>query len=161
MIANLIRHYAKNMSPSFFKIVMNCYPPLLGAGISVLDINSNYTEISVRLKLTWFNRNYVGTQFGGSLYAMTDPFYMLMFLNNLGNDYIVWDKGARIDFIKPGKSTVYAKFIITPEILKTVQEKTAAGEKYIFDLPVNIESESQELIAQVIKTLYVKKKLRS
>lgn len=138
--------------------MMNFYPPFLGAGISVTKINSDYTKITVRMKFTWYNRNYVGTQFGGSLYSMTDPFYMLMFMNNLGTEYIVWDKGASIDFKKPGKSVVYADFAITPELLNTVREKTASGEKYIFDLPVDIYNDSKEVIAQVIKTIYVKKK---
>lgn len=158
MIANLIRHYSKNMTPRFFKNMMNFYPPFLGAGISVTKINSDYTQITVRMKFAWYNRNYVGTQFGGSLYSMTDPFYMLMLMNNLGTKYIVWDKAARIDFKKPGKSTVYADFTITPEILNTVREKTVGGEKYIFDLPVDIYNDSKEVIAQVIKTIYVKKK---
>lgn len=158
MIANLIRHYSKNMSPGFFKMVMNFYPPLIGAGISVTHINQNYTEISVRLKYTWYNRNYVNTQFGGSLYAMTDPFYMLMMMKNLGEDYIVWDKAAHVEFKKPGLSHVYADFKLTPELLQTVREKTADGEKYIFDLPVDIYNETKEIIAQVTKTLYVRKK---
>jgi hypothetical protein len=146
------------MTPRFFKNMMNFYPPFLGAGISVMKINSDYTQITVRMKFTWYNRNYVGTQFGGSLYSMTDPFYMLMFMNNLGSEYIVWDKGASIDFKRPGKSAVYADFIITPELLNTVRDKTAGGEKYIFDLPVDIYNDSKVVIAQVIKTIYVKKK---
>ena len=158
MIANLIRHYSKNMTPRFFKNMMNFYPPLLGAGISVTRINGDYTELSVKMKFTWYNRNYVGTQFGGSLYSMTDPFYMLMFMNNLGSDYIVWDKSAQIEFRKPGKSTVYADFTITPELIQTVRDKTAGGEKYIFDLPVDLYNDDKEVIAQITKTIYVKKK---
>lgn len=161
MIANLIRHYSKNMSPQFFKNMMNFYPPFIGAGVSVTQINSDYTKISVRMKFTWYNRNYVGTQFGGSLYSMTDPFYMLMLMNNLGKEYIVWDKAASIDFKKPGKSTVYADFSINPEILNTIREKTAGGEKYIFDLPVEIYNDKKEIIARVTKTIYVKKKPNS
>ena len=161
MIANLIRHYSKNMTPRFFKNMMSLYPPFIGAGITVTKINSDYTQVSVKMKFTWYNRNYVGTQFGGSLYSMTDPFYMLMFMNNLGPEYIVWDKGASIDFKKPGKSAVYADFTITPELLKTVREKTDAGEKYIFDLPVEIYNDAKEVIALVSKTIYVKKKSKS
>ncbi len=160
MIGNLMRHYSKNITPRFFKIMMNLYPPLLGAGVSLTKINEDYTKISIRLKFTWYNRNYVGTQFGGSLYSMTDPFYMLMFMNNLGSDYIVWDKAAHIEFKKPGKSTVYADFTITPELIQTVREKTEGGEKYVFDLPVEVYNEEKEVVALVTKTLYVKKKPR-
>lgn len=158
MIANMIRQYSKNLSPRFFKTMMNFYPPLLGAGVSVTKINSDYTQLSVKMKFTWYNRNYVGTQFGGSLYSMTDPFYMLMLMNNLGAEYIVWDKAAHIEFKKPGKSTVYADFEITAELLQIVREKTESGEKYVFDLPVNVYNEVQEVIAHITKTIYVKKK---
>ena len=161
MIANLIRRYSKNMTPRFFKNMMNFYPPFVGAGVSITKINSDYRQISVRMKFTWYNRNYVGTQFGGSLYSMTDPFYMLMFMNNLGTEYIVWDKGASIDFKKPGKSAVYADFVITPELLKLVRDKTDGGEKYVFDLPVEIYNDTKEVIAHVTKTIYVKKKSKS
>ncbi|MBC7457450.1 MAG: YiiD C-terminal domain-containing protein [Bdellovibrionaceae bacterium] len=146
------------MSSSFFKNMMNVYPPFIGTGISVSKINSDYTQITVQMKFTWYNRNYVGTQFGGSLYSMTDPFYMLMFMKNLGSEYIVWDKGATIDFRKPGKSVVHADFAITPELLNTVLEKTSTGEKYVFDLPVDVYNDAKEIIAHVTKTIYIKKK---
>lgn len=158
MIGRLIQKNIKRISPNMFKRIMNFYPPFLGSGISISSINSDYTEIAVQMKLTWYNRNYVGTQFGGSLYAMTDPFYMLMLMNNLGLDYIVWDKAAQIDFKKPGKGKVWAHFSISHDLLNTVKEKTATGEKYVFDLPVDIKNSDGEVIAAVIKTMYVRKK---
>ncbi len=81
--------------------------------------------------LSWYNRNYVGTQFGGSLYSMVDPFYMLMLMENLGRDYIVWDKAASIDFISPGKGPVYAEFFIDEALLDEVRRQTEGGEKYL------------------------------
>lgn len=158
MIGQMIKRNVKKMTPNVFRWLINLYPPFLGAGISIRKINHDYTELLTQMKLTWYNRNYVGTQFGGSLYAMTDPFYMLMLMNNLGKEYIVWDKAAQIDFKKPGQGTVSAYFKITPDLLETVRQKTANGEKYIFDLPVEIKSESGEVIASVIKTMYVRKK---
>lgn len=158
MIGRLIQKNIKKISPRTFKNIMNFYPPFLGAGISIKDINDNYTDLTVQMKLAWYNRNYVGTQFGGSLYAMTDPFYMLMLMNNLGLDYIVWDKAAAIDFKKPGKSKVFAHFKVSQELLETVKDKTKTGEKYIFDLPVEIKNQDGEVIASVVKTMYVRKK---
>lgn len=158
MIGALIRQHIKNISSSTFKFFINLYPPFLGAGIRITQINKNYTELTALMKLTWYNRNYVGTQFGGSLYAMTDPFYMLMLINNLGREYIVWDKAAQIDFRKPGTGTVRAQFRISAELLQTIKDKTASGEKYIFDLPLDIINDDQEIVAHVIKTLYVRKK---
>jgi len=92
---------------------MNFYPPYLGAGVRIQHIAGDFREVRVKMGLGWYNRNYVGTQFGGSLYSMTDPFFMLMVMENLGSDYIVWDKAASIDFIAPGKGPVYADFVST------------------------------------------------
>lgn len=80
------------------RFAMNLYPPFLGAGIRVRHIAGDFREVRVRMGLNRLNRNYVGTQFGGSLYAMTDPFFMLMLMENLGRDYVVWDKAANIEF---------------------------------------------------------------
>jgi hypothetical protein len=82
---------------------MSFYPPYLGAGVRVRHISDDFRDVTVSMGLGWYNRNYVGTQFGGSLYSMVDPFYMLMLMENLGRQYIVWDKAADIDFISPGK----------------------------------------------------------
>ena len=96
---------------------LNLYPPYLGAGIRVRHIGADWRLVRVKLGLSWYNRNYVGTQFGGSLYAMTDPFFMLMLLENLGADYIVWDKAASIDFVAPGRGPVYAEFRLDDAVL--------------------------------------------
>lgn len=64
--------------------LINFYPPFFGAGIRIKKISEDKTTVEVQMKLTFWNRNYVGTQFGGSLYAMTDPFFMLILIENLG-----------------------------------------------------------------------------
>lgn len=89
---------------------------------------------------------------------MTDPFYMMMIMNNLGRDYIVWDKGAKIDFIKPGKTHLVAEFSIDDPLLDKIRAKTQNGEKYIFDLPVEVKDIHGQIIAKVEKTIYVRKK---
>src|ERR1700761_5534369 len=102
---------------------INLWPPFLGAGIRVTHIAPDMKAVDVEMKLRWWNANYVGTQFGGSLFAMTDAFYMLMLMANLGRDYIVWDKAASIRYRKPGKGTVRAEFRLTDEQIEEVREK--------------------------------------
>lgn len=138
--------------------LLNLYPPYLGAGIRVQSISPDMRRIKVRMKLTWWNRNYVGTQFGGSLYSMVDPFYMLLLIERLGRDYVVWDKAASIDFIAPGKGPVYAEFEISDELLEDIRQHTAGGRKYLPRLQVGIRDGAGELVAQVDKTLYVRLK---
>ncbi len=118
--------------------LMNFYPPYLGAGIRVRHISDDFRQAQVRMGLRWYNRNYVGTQFGGSLYSMTDPFFMLMLLQNLGDDYVVWDKAANIEFVSPGKGRVYADFTITEQLLDEIRQHTAGGDKYLPRLHVEV-----------------------
>jgi len=140
--------------------LMNFYPPYLGAGIRVRHISDDFRQAQVRMGLRWYNRNYVGTQFGGSLYSMTDPFFMLMLLQNLGDDYVVWDKAANIEFVSPGKGRVYADFTITEQLLDEIRQHTAGGDKYLPRLHLEVRDEQGTLVARVQKTLYVRLKPR-
>lgn len=138
--------------------LMNCYPPYFGAGIRVQTISPDFRQAQVKMGLSWYNRNYVRTQFGGSLYSMVDPFYMLLIMENLGRDYIVWDKAAHIDFIAPGKGTVYADFSIDESLLDEIRRCTAKGDKYLPQLQVEVRDAQGTLVARVHKTLYIRLK---
>ena len=94
---------------------MRIYPPFLGAGVRVRDAAPDLSRVEVEMPLTFWNQNFVGTQFGGSLYAMCDPFFMLMLMRRLGPDYVVWDKAARIEFLRPGRGTVSAVFELSDQ----------------------------------------------
>ncbi|MCA6063949.1 DUF4442 domain-containing protein [Thalassolituus marinus] len=138
--------------------IMNVYGPYLGAGVKVNYVAKDFREAEVTMKLRWYNRNYVGTHFGGSLFSMIDPFYMLLLMNTLGRDYVVWDASASIDFIRPGRGVVKARFVLTDAMLNDIYEATANGEKYLPSYEVNITDEDGELVARAIKTLYIRRK---
>lgn len=145
-------------NPRWLRRLLNIYPPYLGMGIRVAHIAPDFRCIKVVLKLHWYNRNYVGTHFGGSLYAMTDPFYMLMLLQVLGRDYIVWDKHSAIDFVRPGRGRVTAEFTLDDAQIATIKRETAAGQKYLPQFTVDVVDDAGEVVAVVTKTLYVRKK---
>lgn len=109
--------------------LLRLYPPFLGAGIRIARMSEDLREIDVEMKLHWWNANYVGTHYGGSLYSMADPFYMLMLIENLGRDYIVWDKAASIRFRKPGKGTMRAEFRLTQEQIDALRAQVDAQGK--------------------------------
>jgi len=88
----------------------NWWPCYRGTGAKVTFIAADWREVRVRLPLSWRTRNYVGTIFGGSLYAAVDPFFMIMLMKNLGADYVVWDKAASVRFRRPGRGTLTATF---------------------------------------------------
>lgn len=146
------------MSKPFLVRNINLYPPLLGAGIRVTRMSDDYSEIDVAMKLTWWNRNIVGTQFGGSLYAMTDPFFMLMLMMQLGKDYIVWDKAATIRFVRPGRGRVRALFRLSHADAMQIRDMADLNGKTEPVLKVDILDDDDQIVAEVNKTLYVRRK---
>jgi acyl-coenzyme A thioesterase PaaI-like protein len=137
---------------------LNLWPPFLFAGIHVAAIGDDFRSARVELRMRPWNRNYVGTHFGGSLFAMTDPFWMLMVLHALGDGYIVWDKAATIDFEKPGRGLVHAEFVLDDATLAELRAAAAGGDKVLrwFDAPVR--DASGDVVAMVRKQLYVRRK---
>jgi Domain of unknown function (DUF4442) len=132
--------------------------PWIGAGIRLESISSDFRRARVVLPLRFYNRNFVGTHYGGSLYSMVDPMYMLMLLNILGPDFIVWDLAAKIQYKQPGKTDVYADFVVDDDLLNSLYA-LRPDEKKVFDLPVDVKSiDTDEVIASAIKTTYVKRK---
>src|SRR5215469_632456 len=140
------------------RTLMNLWPPFLGAGIRVKRLQPGWREIDVEMKLHRWNTNYVGTHYGGSLYSMTDPFPMLMLIENLGGDYIVWDKSASIRFRKPAKGTVRASFRLTEAQIQEIREALTSQEKIDRIFAVEVKDESGAIIAEVQKQLHVRKK---
>jgi Domain of unknown function (DUF4442) len=140
---------------------INLWPPFLGAGIRVKHIASDMKAVDVEMKLRWWTANYVGTHFGGSLFAMTDAFYMLMLMHHLGDGYIVWDKAATIRYRKPGRGTVRAEFRLSDSQIDDIREKLKTLPKYEPALLVEVKDESGVVIAEVEKILHVRKKQES
>lgn len=146
------------MSPTRLKWLLNLYPPYIGAGVRVVHLAEDFTSAEVVMPLRRWTRNYVGVHFGGSLYAMTDPFYMLLLMRSLGPDYVVWDKAGHIDYLQPGRGRVYARFTLDDATLATIRAATAHGDKYLPELTVDVVDEHGQVVAQVRKTLYVRRK---
>ena len=146
------------MTPRLLRLGMNLWPPYLFTGIRVTHIGTDWRSARVELRRHLWNRNYVGTQFGGSLFAMTDPFWMLLMLHALPRDYIVWDKAAEIEFVRPGRSTVHASFQIDDAVVKEIVQAAAGGDKVLRWFETDVVDPDGEVIARVRKQLYVRRK---
>jgi acyl-coenzyme A thioesterase PaaI-like protein len=144
--------------PAGMRRLLNIWPPFRAAGIRVREIAPDFRSATVELRMRLLNRNYVGTHFGGSLFAMTDPFFMVMMMKNLGPDYLVWDKQGTVRFLKPARGTVTARFEIPEERIAEARERTAAGAKYEPVFRVDIVDAQGTIVADVEKTLYIRKK---
>lgn len=137
--------------------LLNLYPPYLGAGVRVRT-SPDLRTFEVRMPLRFWNRNYVGTHFGGSLYTMCDPFYMLILLDALGPAYLVWDKEATIRFRRPGRGTVRATFHVSEEQIAGIRAAADRDGKVEPRFTVQVLDDAGEVVAEVEKLLWIKRK---
>ncbi len=146
------------LSPRTLRRILNLWPPYLFAGVRVRAIGEDWRSAEVELRAHWWNRNYVGTHFGGSLFSMTDPFWMLLALHALGRDYIVWDKAGEIAFLKPGRGTVRAQFRLDDATLDDIRAAAADGGKHLRWFETEIVDAEGEVVARARKQLYIRRK---
>lgn len=139
-------------------MLMNIWPPYVGAGIRVRHIAPDFRSVTVEMKLTWRNRNYVGTHFGGSLYAMTDPFLMVMLSRVLGVEYHVWDQSGSIDYLAAGRGRVWARFDLNETDLEQIRRMTEAGDKHLHLFNIDIKDDEGMVVARVEKVIYIRRR---
>lgn len=156
-MATLMQRAVRLLGFHRFMHVMRVYPPYLGAGVRVRHAAPDASRVDVEMPLTPLNRNFVGTQFGGSLYAMCDPFFMLMLIERLGPGYVVWDKAASIEFLRPGRGTVRARFEVPDERVDEIRREVDRAGKTLPRFEVTVFSEDATPVARVEKTLYVRR----
>lgn len=137
--------------------LFNIFPAYRGSGAKVTYIASDFREIRIRLRLSWRSRNYVGTIFGGSMYAAVDPMYMIMLIHCLGPDYVVWDKAATIRFRKPGRTTLHATFRLDDTELEAIRSATASGDAVDRTYNVDLADAEGVVHASVEKVIYVRR----
>ncbi|EKO3407753.1 DUF4442 domain-containing protein [Vibrio fluvialis] len=149
---------AKLYKPNIVKWALNSWPPFWGAGIKIESISEDFREVRMRLKLRWWNKNANRSQYGGSIFSLTDPVYSLMLMGILGEQYYVWDKEASINFIKPGHTDLYAEFLIPQQQLDAILNATACGDKCFPEFIIHVKNAHGEVVSEVHRKLYVRKK---
>jgi hypothetical protein len=138
--------------------LINFWPPFLGAGIRLRRLSPDFREADVEMAQRFWNTNYVGVHYGGSLFSMTDPFYMLLLMENLGREYIVWDKAASVRYRKPGRGKVRAEFRLSEAEIEEVRAAVAEKGKHERSFVVRILDKENEVVAEVEKVIHVRHK---
>jgi acyl-coenzyme A thioesterase PaaI-like protein len=150
------------MSETFSKKIerfkFNLFPAYRGSGGRIAYISDDYHEIHVKLPLNWRTKNYVGTIFGGSMFAATDPIFMVMLIKILGRDYLVWDKSSNIRFKRPGKETLFAKFLITNEEINEIKTQLESTKSIDKIYKIELKNKEGKVHAIIEKILYLSKK---
>lgn len=150
------RHF--HLNARLLRFGINLWPPFFGAGIRVRHIASDYSQVVTTLRLGLTNRNFVGSHFGGSLYAMTDPFFMILAHYRLGRDFAVNQKGGMIDYIAPARGTVTATLNVTDTQVADIHVKTASGAKYLPTFAADIVDRDGQLVARATHILHIRRK---
>ncbi len=152
---------SEDFTKKFYRHLFNFFPAYRGSGGRVTYIADDFREVRVKLPLNWRTKNRVGTTYGGSIYSAVDPFYMIMLMHLLGDDYVVWDRSASIRFKRPGTETLFAEFVITEqetdEIITVLETRKSTNRDYLVEL-VNAAG---EVYATVEKELYIARKQRT
>jgi len=146
--------------PRFKELIrkINLYPPYLGMGVRVRSYRDDFTRFEVELRARWYNRNLFGTHFGGSLYSMCDPFYVFIITMNFGRGYIVWDKSAAIEFLKPAKGTILGVFEIEKDRLEEIRREVDQLGKNTYHFEADLVDEAGQTVAHISKEVYVRSK---
>lgn len=146
------KHELKWKLASMFRL------PLWATGGRIEFVSQDWQEVHVSLRLRRLTRNIVGTIFGGSLYSSVDPIYMLMWMNILGDSYIIWDKAATIQFVRPGKGKLRARFLIEDDEVQNIHQLFKEQDYFDRDYTVIYLNEQNKLVAKINKTIYFAKK---
>lgn len=147
--------YAANKFRCWSFYFFACYR---GTGARLRYIAADWSEVRLDLPLSWRTRNYVGTIFGGSMYAAVDPIYMIMLIRRLGPDFVVWDKAATILFKKPGRETLHARFAVTDEELAAIRAELDLQRSVDRTYLVELVDGSGTICATVEKIIYIRKR---
>ncbi len=136
----------------------NFFPAYWGTGAAITYIDDNWREVRIVLPLTWRTRNYVGTLFGGSIYGAVDPIYMVMLIRILGPEYVVWDKGATVQFKRPGRTTLHARFVLDVQETDAIEAELAQSPAIERVYQVHLVDADGVVHASVTKTLHIRRK---
>ena len=121
----------------------------------LIDVSDDLHKVVITLSLNWKNKNYVGSIFGGSMLAATDPIYLIQLIQILGDDYVVWDKAVTARYKRPAKSRIYGTFLFSEEEIKDIKNKIAESHEIDITKTMNLNDEKQQIIATFSKTLYI------
>lgn len=148
---------AESHRTRLWRLGFNLLPAYRGTGARVDHIAGDWRYIRIRLPLNWRTRNAVGTIFGGSIYAAIDPVYMMMLRRVLGDAFTVWDKSAALEFIEPGRDTLYAEFEVPTAETEALRETLGPGESTDREYLVSLVDEDGAVHAACEKTVYVRR----
>ena len=144
---------------TLFKSGFNLSPMYRRTTARIIFASDDLMDIHIRLPISYRNRNYVNSIFGGSMFAAVDPFPMVQLMNIIGNDYVVWDKAAEIKFRRPARQDLYAEFTYSPEEVEEIRNQVAEKQEIEITKTTKLtDRNKQKVFCEVNKTIYIANK---
>jgi hypothetical protein len=147
--------FSESRKSKMMRYAFNFWPCIWCTGSKVTFVAGNFRELHVQLSLNWRTRNRVGTVYGGSIYSSVDPYFMLLLMEILGKNYVVWDKAASFKFIRPISGKVKCRFLIADDDLEKIVATVAEKNEFTFEFPLQYEDENGQVFAVFNKSIYV------
>ncbi len=149
---------SESVQTRFARWGFNLFPAYRGTGGRIIYIAADWREVRVALPLNWRTRNYVGTIYGGSIYGVADPIYMIMLIKTLGPRYVVWDKAASVRFRQPGRSTLFGRFVLSDDEIELIRADAAESPKIDRHYSVDLVDTTGAVHATIEKTIQIRQR---
>ncbi|MCH2195660.1 DUF4442 domain-containing protein [Kordia sp.] len=143
---------------AIFKYGFNLSPMYRRTTARVIEISDDLKHVKIKVPLSYKNKNYVGAIFGGSMFSATDPIYMIQLVQILGENYVVWDKSATINYKRPAKEHLYCTFTFTDEEIVAIKKQVVETHEMTIKKTTYLTNTKEQVFAEVIKTLYIAEK---
>lgn len=141
---------------TIFKYGFNFSPMYRRSTGSIMNVSDDLLTVKIKIPISYKNKNYVGTIFGGSLFSATDPIFMIQLMNILGKDYVVWDKSAEIRYKRPARENSYANFIFTDAEIQQIKQRVIAEKEIDLEKELKITNKNASVTyAEVSKIIYI------
>ena len=142
-----------------FKYGFNLSPMYRRSTARIIRVSNDLLYVQIKLPISYKNKNYVNSIFGGSLFSSVDPIPMIQLINLIGNDYVVWDKSSEIYFRKPAKENLFAEFIFTNVEIDEIKKKIRTENEIDIVKNTSLTNKEKTIVyCEVKKTIYIAKK---
>ncbi|WP_339789312.1 DUF4442 domain-containing protein [uncultured Imperialibacter sp.] len=142
--------------PKLFKYGFNLSPMYRRSTAKIIYVSKDLLEIKIKLPISYKNRNYVNSIFGGSMFAAVDPIPMVQLMNLIGDDFVVWDKSAQIFFKRPARENIYADFTYSLEEVDEIRSKVGLQNEIEIVKTTSLTNRDKSIVyCEVKKTIYV------
>ncbi|WP_350285059.1 DUF4442 domain-containing protein [uncultured Croceitalea sp.] len=142
-----------------FKYGFNLSPMYRRSTARIMETSEDLMFVKIKLPISYKNRNYVNSIFGGSMFSAVDPIPMVQLINLLDSNYVVWDKAANIRFKKPAKENLYAEFIYTVEELEAIKTGVLKNKEIEIVKTTQLTNKRGNVVfCEVKKTIYIASK---